>query len=68
MEQHEEKDCKYKPARCPSLTCPVKPAFANLLKHIEVNSNLKEVLRGYIEIHHYTYSTEYFLSIFSGRA
>ena len=37
MEQHEEKECKYKPARCPSLTCPVKPAFANLLKHIEVS-------------------------------
>ena len=36
MEQHEENECKYKPARCPSLTCPVKPAFANLLKHIEV--------------------------------
>ena len=39
MEQHEEKECKYKPARCPSLTCPVKPAFANLLKHIEVSFN-----------------------------
>ena len=36
MEQHEENECKYKPARCPSLTCPIKPAFANLLKHIEV--------------------------------
>lgn len=35
MEEHEERECRYRPTRCPSLTCPVKPAFANLLKHIQ---------------------------------
>lgn len=36
MEQHEERECRYRPTRCPSLTCPVKPPFVKLLKHIEV--------------------------------
>lgn len=36
MEDHEERECHYRPTRCPSLTCPAKPAFSSLLKHIEV--------------------------------
>ena len=36
MEDHEERECRFRPTRCPSLTCSAKPAFSNLLKHIEV--------------------------------
>ena len=36
MEYHEIKECKYRPTRCPSLTCPVKPPFCKLLRHLEV--------------------------------
>ena len=37
MQQHEERECKYRPTRCPSLTCPVKPPFVKVLKHILVS-------------------------------
>ena len=37
MEEHEARECKFRPARCPSLTCPVRPPFAKLLKHIDVS-------------------------------
>jgi hypothetical protein len=30
-------ECRFRPTRCPSLTCSAKPAFSNLLKHIEVS-------------------------------
>ena len=36
MELHEGKECKYRPTRCPSLTCPVKSPFIKLLRHLEV--------------------------------
>ncbi len=38
MEFHEEKECKYRPTRCPSLTCPVRPAYAKLMQHIQVRA------------------------------
>ena len=37
MEEHELRECKFRPARCPSLTCPVRPPFAKLLRHIDVS-------------------------------
>ena len=37
MIQHEDRECKYRPTRCPSLTCPVKPPFIKLLKHVTVS-------------------------------
>ena len=37
MEEHEVRECKFRPARCPSLTCPVRPPFAKLLRHIDVS-------------------------------
>ena len=37
MQRHEDRDCKYRPARCPSLTCPLRPPFATLLDHIKVS-------------------------------
>ena len=40
MEEHEARECKFRPARCPSLTCPVRPPFAKLLKHIDVSAVL----------------------------
>ena len=36
MELHEDRECKYRPTRCPSLTCPVKSPFIKLLRHLEV--------------------------------
>ena len=38
MELHEDRECKYRPTRCPSLTCPVKSPFIKLLRHLEVPS------------------------------
>jgi len=35
MELHEDRECKYRPTRCPSLTCPVKSPFIKLLRHLE---------------------------------
>eukprot|EP00095_Tigriopus_kingsejongensis_P008755 maker-scaffold92_size382268-snap-gene-2.26 protein:Tk08755 transcript:maker-scaffold92_size382268-snap-gene-2.26-mRNA-1 annotation:"e3 ubiquitin-protein ligase sinat2-like" len=35
MEIHEDRECKYRPTRCPSLTCPFKPPFAKLLEHVQ---------------------------------
>ena len=56
MEQHEENECKYKPARCPSLTCPVKPAFANVLKHIEVTGyNIDTLMKYFYETNAWYY-------------
>ena len=40
MEYHEDKLCQYRPTRCPSLTCPMKPAYAKLIHHIEVIPSL----------------------------
>ena len=34
MEYHEEKECRFRPTRCPSLTCPVRPPYARLMAHI----------------------------------
>ena len=42
MEEHEVRECKFRPARCPSLTCPVRPPFAKLLRHIDVSKNCIE--------------------------
>ena len=36
MQQHEDRECSYRPTRCPSLTCTAKPPFVKLLKHITV--------------------------------
>lgn len=36
MEFHEEKRCRFRPTRCPSLTCPDKPPYARLMEHIQV--------------------------------
>ena len=44
MEMHEDKECKYRPTRCPSLTCPEKPPFIKLLKHIEVHPKLSHLI------------------------
>ena len=38
IERHEERECKYRPARCPSLTCPLRPPFATILEHIKANT------------------------------
>ena len=35
MDYHEDKECKFRPTRCPSLTCPVKPPYARLLQHVQ---------------------------------
>ena len=37
MTFHEEKLCQYRPTRCPSLTCPEKPAYAKVMQHIKVS-------------------------------
>lgn len=34
MQQHEDRECSYRPTRCPSLTCTAKAPFVKLLKHI----------------------------------
>ena len=39
MQRHEDVDCKYRPARCPSLTCPLRPPFATILDHIKVRGH-----------------------------
>ena len=36
MEFHEERRCRFRPTRCPSLTCPDKPPYARLMEHIQV--------------------------------
>ena len=36
MQQHEDRECSYRPTRCPSLTCTAKAPFVKLLKHITV--------------------------------
>ena len=45
MEFHEERECRFRPTRCPSLTCPIKPPYARLMEHIRVGfyvSRLRE--------------------------
>ncbi|XP_059079789.1 uncharacterized protein LOC131877951 isoform X2 [Tigriopus californicus] len=39
MEFHEDRECKFRPTRCPSLTCPIKPPFAKLLEHVQDDHN-----------------------------
>ena len=41
MEFHEERRCRFRPTRCPSLTCPDKPPYARLMEHIQVLSDLR---------------------------
>ena len=48
MELHEGKECKYRPTRCPSLTCPVKSPFIKLLRHLEVSNNVKKNVSTYL--------------------
>ena len=46
MQRHEERDCKYRPARCPSLTCPLRPPFATILQHIKVSKSFFTIING----------------------